>query len=300
MLSHIRVFAVAVLATGLALAFACESSSSASCDSVCDGVGDCGGTSCLAYCVELEAACTSQGAESAFSDWATCKPVLGCTGNAFAPMTCAVQVIETMACGGAAASAPGAPASGTGTGTGIGTGPVVTGSGTGTGTPGTGTGTGTGVSSGSSTGTTTGTSTGTGTGDASGVCAPIGDTCTVGTGCCSLYCKAGICACNTGGYACGESDDCCSGYVCNGASLCVGDANTVVTCQTCGGTGDAGACPGTRHCLSTNGGQTYCAQDCTTNANSCPVDMTCTADGTGTSSCIPNSGECVASADGGA
>jgi hypothetical protein len=28
--------------------------------------------------------------------------------------------------------------------------------------------------------------------------------------------------------------------------------------------------------------------------------MTCTADGTGTSSCIPNSGECVPSADGGA
>ena len=286
-----RASAALLVLAGLTAAFACKSTSaSESCDPVCAGIADCNGLSCLAYCVDLRTVCTAKEQAAAFSDWASCQPVLACVNGGFVATTCAVEVVETLACGAQTSSPP--TMTSTGTGTGITTTTLVTSGGSTTVTTGTVVSTGTDTTFSSGTDTETGTGTGTGTSTATpSMCSPIGETCTAGTNCCSIYCKAGVCACNTGGFVCGQPGDCCEGFVCNN-NLCVGNAQTVVTCQVCGV--DGGACSGTRHCQSTGFGQTYCAQDCTTNASSCPLDMTCTASGTGTSSCIPNSGMCVA------
>jgi len=41
-------------------------------------------------------------------------------------------------------------------------------------------------------------------------CGALGATCSTAAGCCSAYCKTGVCTCNSDGYACTTNADCCA------------------------------------------------------------------------------------------
>ena len=88
-LSRRTLVSLALVAAGLVAAFACSSASTSdpSCDPVCATVDECGGTSCLAYCIALRTGCEEKGQQAAFAAWASCEATpgtLSCT-NGFIP-----------------------------------------------------------------------------------------------------------------------------------------------------------------------------------------------------------------------
>jgi len=129
-LSRRTLVSLALVAAGLVAAFACSSASTSdpSCDPVCATVDECGGTSCLAYCIALRTGCEEKGQQAAFAAWASCEATpgtLSCTNGSFVPTSCALENIGVIACQ--------AGVDPLGSGTGIGTIGFSTGPGTGTG-----------------------------------------------------------------------------------------------------------------------------------------------------------------------
>jgi len=94
-------FAALVALLGFIASAACnETTGDATCDTICATVGDCGGTSCLAMCIETQAACTKADQTSAFSDWVNCGPTLSCAEGAdeYTVSNCALEQIELISC----------------------------------------------------------------------------------------------------------------------------------------------------------------------------------------------------------
>jgi sugar lactone lactonase YvrE len=91
---------IPLLLAALATSAACSSSStSTTCASVCQHVGDCGGTSCLALCLTAESACNTANESSVFQSWASCGPVFNCVNDEFVPANCAPQQDALLVCG---------------------------------------------------------------------------------------------------------------------------------------------------------------------------------------------------------
>jgi len=120
--THLATLA-AVAFVGLAVAIAdsaCSTSStdSASCDSICGAVANCGGSTCLATCVNTQLVCEKanrSAASSAFDDWIACQPALACTATGYSDGHCVAEYVGILtSCGEGAALGAG----GTGTGTG--------------------------------------------------------------------------------------------------------------------------------------------------------------------------------------
>jgi hypothetical protein len=153
---------------------------------------------------------------------------------------------------------------------------------------------------------TDGSGGGTSDGAPAGGCAAVGASCSDKSECCSAYCSAGACQCNSSGYACTTDQDCCVGLGCQNGVCGNDNPNAVIPCQACGD--DAGTCPGgAEYCQGAIAldQETYCAPDCSKNPNVCAPDMPCTplyddmGNATGKSGCIASSMSCSAP-DGGA
>jgi hypothetical protein len=72
----VAIVALATLAASVT-GGACDTDTTLTCDDVCGNLPDCGTTSCLAYCISIQVACSEANA-SYFQDWASCNPTLAC------------------------------------------------------------------------------------------------------------------------------------------------------------------------------------------------------------------------------
>jgi hypothetical protein len=93
---------VALLTLG-ALAGGCFSDDTGDCGTVCSLADEsCGETTCLAYCLQIQAACNETGSSSSFNDFAACTPVLSCSGGHYGVVgtpSCGVAQVELLSCG---------------------------------------------------------------------------------------------------------------------------------------------------------------------------------------------------------
>ncbi len=115
------------------------------CAAMCEKVADCGGATCLAQCVNLEASCTIAAQSSTFQAWVGCGPRFACQDDVYATTNCAGETKAVAGCAAASGQATGtttgsATASTTATTTGTTTANTTTGTTTATMTTGTTTG----------------------------------------------------------------------------------------------------------------------------------------------------------------
>ena len=96
----VSITVAALLALGASIV-ACSSTTGggASCDTVCGGMPDCGGTSCLAECLSIQVGCNKSGTQSAldaFNDFASCPPAIVCIGDSYQVTNCPLPQIEVI------------------------------------------------------------------------------------------------------------------------------------------------------------------------------------------------------------
>jgi hypothetical protein len=65
---------------------------------MCAGVADCGGTSCIVYCADLEADCTVASQTDALAAWEDCAPELSCEGSSYVSSNCEAEQLELASC----------------------------------------------------------------------------------------------------------------------------------------------------------------------------------------------------------